>query len=141
VSHGHPFVLAIVAAATGCSAGRAPAATSTPSAQVRGGSTRRYQRSRLRTIAFTFAGFTAGLAGLVYMSRLGSISVGYDGGTYVLYAVAAASSAARASPAVGQGDPRAARRHRDRRHLQRTRPLGISTAGTQIATALVCSLR
>ena len=33
---------------------------------------------------------TAGLAGLVYASLLGSISTGVDGGTYTLYGVAAA---------------------------------------------------
>ncbi len=44
----------------------------------------------IRTFAFTLVGLTAGLAGIVYESRLGSISVGFDGGTYVLYAVAAA---------------------------------------------------
>jgi D-xylose transport system permease protein len=46
--------------------------------------------SLVRTIAFALASFTAGLAAVVYASRLGSISVGFDGGTYVLYAVAAA---------------------------------------------------
>jgi D-xylose transport system permease protein len=40
--------------------------------------------------AFTLAGFTAGVAGIVYASRLGSISNNIDGGTLVLYAVAAA---------------------------------------------------
>jgi D-xylose transport system permease protein len=44
----------------------------------------------IRTVAFTLSAFTGGLGGLVYASRLGSISVGYDGSTYVLYAVAAA---------------------------------------------------
>jgi D-xylose transport system permease protein len=44
----------------------------------------------VRTFAFTLVGLTAGFAGIVYESRLGSISVGFDGGTYVLYAVAAA---------------------------------------------------
>lgn len=44
----------------------------------------------IRTLAFMLSGFTAGLAGIVYESRLGSISVGFDGGTYVLFAVAAA---------------------------------------------------
>jgi D-xylose transport system permease protein len=44
----------------------------------------------IRTIAFALCSFTAGLAALVYASRLGSFSVGFDGGTYVLYAVAAA---------------------------------------------------
>jgi len=46
--------------------------------------------ARVRTIAFMLCSFTAGLAGLVYMSRLGSMSVGIDGGTLVLYAVASA---------------------------------------------------
>jgi D-xylose transport system permease protein len=44
----------------------------------------------IRTFAFTLVGLVAALAGIVYESRLGSIDVGYDGGTYVLYAVAAA---------------------------------------------------
>ena len=34
--------------------------------------------------------FTAGLAGVIYVSRLRSISTALDGGTLVLYAVAAA---------------------------------------------------
>jgi D-xylose transport system permease protein len=46
--------------------------------------------ARIRTVAFALCSFTAGLAAVVYASRLGSISVGFDGGTYVLYAVAAA---------------------------------------------------
>ena len=46
--------------------------------------------SMIRTVAFALCSFTAGLAAIVYASRLGSISVGFDGGTYVLYAVAAA---------------------------------------------------
>ena len=46
--------------------------------------------SWIRTVAFALCSFTAGLAALVYASRLGSFSVGFDGGTYVLYAVAAA---------------------------------------------------
>ena len=46
--------------------------------------------ARIRTIAFALCSFTAGLAAVAYASRLGSISVGFDGGTYVLYAVAAA---------------------------------------------------
>ncbi len=45
---------------------------------------------RIRTIAFTLASFTAGIAGVVYASRLRSISTSLDGGTLVLYAVAAA---------------------------------------------------
>jgi D-xylose transport system permease protein len=45
---------------------------------------------RIRLIAFGLTGLTAGLGGIVYESRLGSVSNGLDGGTYVLYAVAAA---------------------------------------------------
>lgn len=44
----------------------------------------------IRRIAFTLSAMTAGLAGLVYASQLGSISTGIDGGTYTLYGVAAA---------------------------------------------------
>ncbi|MDA8280170.1 MAG: ABC transporter permease [Actinomycetota bacterium] len=46
--------------------------------------------ARIRTACFALAGLTAGVAGIVYESRLGSISNNIDGGTYVLYAVAAA---------------------------------------------------
>ena len=45
---------------------------------------------RIRRIAFVFTAMTAGIAGLVYASFLGSISTGVDGGTYTLYGVAAA---------------------------------------------------
>ncbi len=45
---------------------------------------------RIRTLCFTLASFTAGIAGLVYASRLRSVSTSIDGGTLVLYAVAAA---------------------------------------------------
>jgi len=45
---------------------------------------------RYRLMAFMLAGFTAGIAGLLYASRLGGVSDGIDGGTLVLYAVAAA---------------------------------------------------
>jgi D-xylose transport system permease protein len=45
---------------------------------------------RIRTIAFALTSFTAGIAGVVYASRLRSISTALDGGTLVLYAVAAA---------------------------------------------------
>jgi D-xylose transport system permease protein len=44
----------------------------------------------IRTVAFSLASFTAGLAGIVYASRLRSVSTALDGGTLVLYAVAAA---------------------------------------------------
>jgi D-xylose transport system permease protein len=46
--------------------------------------------ARIRTIAFALCSLTAGMALIVYASRLGSFSVGYDGGSQVLYAVAAA---------------------------------------------------
>jgi D-xylose transport system permease protein len=44
--------------------------------------------SMVRTMAFALCSFTVGLAAIVYASRLGSISVGFDDGTDVLYAVA-----------------------------------------------------
>ena len=44
----------------------------------------------IRTLVFALCGFGAGLAGLVYASQLGSIATDYDGGTIVLFAVAAA---------------------------------------------------
>ncbi len=46
--------------------------------------------TRIRTIAFTLCGLTAGMTGIIYASELGSISVGVDGGQNVLNAVAAA---------------------------------------------------
>jgi D-xylose transport system permease protein len=45
--------------------------------------------ARLRIAAFTLTSFTACIAGIVYASRLRSISTAVDGGTLVLYAVAA----------------------------------------------------
>lgn len=94
--------------------------------------------ARIRTIAFALCSFTAGLAAVVYSSRLGSISVGFDGGTYVLFAVAAAVIGG-ASLFGGHGKP--------------IHPLlgglviatltnglallNISTAGTDVATAVV----
>jgi D-xylose transport system permease protein len=45
---------------------------------------------KIRTIAFILVSFTAGIAGVVFASRLNSISTSVDGGTLVLYAVAAA---------------------------------------------------
>jgi ABC-type xylose transport system permease subunit len=45
---------------------------------------------RVRRIAFTLSGITAGIAGLIYASFLGSISTDVPGGNYSLYAVAAA---------------------------------------------------
>ena len=46
--------------------------------------------ARIRTMCFVLASFTAGIAGIVYASRLRSVSTALDGGTLVLYAVAAA---------------------------------------------------
>jgi D-xylose transport system permease protein len=45
---------------------------------------------RIRTLAFMLCGLTAGLAGIVYASQLGSISSNVNGGQNVLNAVAAA---------------------------------------------------
>jgi D-xylose transport system permease protein len=45
---------------------------------------------KLRLIAFILSGATAGIAGVLYESFLGSVSSNVNGGTYVLYAVAAA---------------------------------------------------
>jgi D-xylose transport system permease protein len=44
----------------------------------------------IRTLCFTLASFTAGIGGIIYASRLRSVSTSIDGGTLVLYAVAAA---------------------------------------------------
>jgi len=44
----------------------------------------------IRTLCFVLASFTAGIAGIVYASRLQSVSTSIQGGTLVLYAVAAA---------------------------------------------------
>jgi D-xylose transport system permease protein len=44
----------------------------------------------IRTLAFTLCGLTAGAAGIIYASRLGSISSDTDSGQLVLFAVAAA---------------------------------------------------
>jgi len=44
----------------------------------------------IRTVAFTLAAATAGLGGVIYASRLRSISTSFDGGTLVLYVVATA---------------------------------------------------
>jgi len=46
--------------------------------------------ANIRTLAFTLSSFTAGIAGVVYASRLRSVSTSLDGGTLVLYSVAAA---------------------------------------------------
>jgi len=46
--------------------------------------------ARIRTAGFILCSLTAGIAGIVYASRLRSVSTNLDGGTLVLYAVAAA---------------------------------------------------
>ena len=46
--------------------------------------------ARIRTMAFMLVSLTAGIAGVAYVSRQRSISTAFDGGTLVLYAVAAA---------------------------------------------------
>ncbi|SRR5579875_323072 len=46
--------------------------------------------ARIRTAAFMLASLTAGMAGIIYASRLRSVSTSLDGGQLVLYAVAAA---------------------------------------------------
>jgi D-xylose transport system permease protein len=46
--------------------------------------------ARIRTLCFMLSSFTAGIAGIIYASRLRSVSTSLDGGTLVLYAVAAA---------------------------------------------------
>jgi D-xylose transport system permease protein len=46
--------------------------------------------ARVRTWCFSLASLTAGIAGIIYASRLRSVSTNLDGGTLVLYAVAAA---------------------------------------------------
>ena len=46
--------------------------------------------SRIRVTAFALCGLTAGITGIIYASNLGSISNNFNGGQYVLYAVAAA---------------------------------------------------
>jgi D-xylose transport system permease protein len=46
--------------------------------------------NRYRILAFVFSGATTGVAGPQYVSQLGGISSGIQGGQYVLYAVAAA---------------------------------------------------
>ena len=94
--------------------------------------------ARIRTIAFALCSFIAGLAVVVYASRLGSLSVGVDGGTYVLYAVAAAVIGG-ASLFGGHGKPI----HPVLGGLviatltNGLALLNISTAGTDIATAAV----
>jgi D-xylose transport system permease protein len=46
--------------------------------------------SRIRVAAFSLCGVTAGITGIIYASNLTSMSNNFQGGQYVLYAVAAA---------------------------------------------------
>ncbi len=92
----------------------------------------------IRTVAFTLSAFTAGLGGLVFASRLGSISVGYDGSSYVLYAIAAAviggaslfGGYGKAVHALLGGVLIAA-------VVNGLALIGVGTAGEEIATAVV----
>ena len=92
----------------------------------------------IRTAAFALCSFTAGLAGLVYESRLGSMATDIDGGTLVLYAVAAAviggtslfGGKGKAVHALLGGLVIAA-------VYNGLGLLGVSAAGQDIATALV----
>jgi D-xylose transport system permease protein len=93
---------------------------------------------RVRRLAFVFSAMTAGLAGLVYASTLGSVSTGVDGGDYTLYAVAAAVIGG-ASLFGGRGKPL----HALLGGLvigtvyNGLALMGISAAGQYIATAIV----
>ncbi len=58
----------------------------------------------IRTLAFVLAGLTAGLGGVIYASRLNSISTSFNGGTIVLYVVATAVIGG-ASLFGGRGQP------------------------------------
>lgn len=92
----------------------------------------------VRRMAFVLSAATAGLAGLVYVSQLGSISTGVDGGTYTLYSVAAAVIGG-ASLFGGRGKPL----HALLGGLviavvyNGLALMGISAAGVLIATAIV----
>jgi D-xylose transport system permease protein len=92
----------------------------------------------VRRLAFVFSAMTAGLAGLVYASTLGSVSTGVDGGDYTLYSVAAAVIGG-ASLFGGRGKPL----HALLGGLvigvvyNGLALMGISAAGQFIATAIV----
>jgi len=93
---------------------------------------------RIRRVVFVFSAVTAGIGGLVYISFLGSISTGVDGGGYTLYAVAAAVIGG-ASLFGGRGKPI----HALLGGLviavvfNGLALIGISAAGQYIATAIV----
>jgi D-xylose transport system permease protein len=94
--------------------------------------------ARIRTFGFVMSALTAGLAGLVYASRQGSMSTDIDGGNLVLFGVAAAVIGGT-SLFGGKGKPL---------HallggiviaavFNGLGLMGISTAGQDIATAIV----
>jgi len=93
---------------------------------------------RIKTIAFMLVSMTAGIAGLVYESTLGSMSTDINGGQYVLYAVAAAVIGGT-SLFGGRGKPL----HALLGGLvigtvfNGLGLMGINAAGTDIATAIV----
>jgi D-xylose transport system permease protein len=94
--------------------------------------------ARIRTFGFVMASVTAGLAGLMYASRQGSMSTDIDGGNLVLFGVAAAviggtslfGGRGRAMHALLGGVVIAA-------VFNGLELMGISTAGQDIATAIV----
>ena len=94
--------------------------------------------SLIRTAAFSPASLTAGIAGIIYASRLRSVSTNLDGGTLVLYAVAAAVIGGT-SLFGGRGKARDAVLGGIviRRHLQRYGPQRYSTAARLVVTAVV----
>jgi D-xylose transport system permease protein len=94
--------------------------------------------NRIKTIAFMLCSLTAGIAGLIYESTLGSMSIDVNGGQLVLYAVAAAVIGGT-SLFGGRGKPL---------HallggiviatvFNGLGLMGINAAGTDIATAIV----
>lgn len=82
----------------------APASFATAAATGIIGLTAISQTTLIRTVAFTLAAFTAGIGGIVYASRLRSMSTSFDGGTIALYVVASAAIAGT-SMFGGRGSP------------------------------------
>ncbi len=92
----------------------------------------------IRTFGFMLVSFTAIICGLIYASRLGSMSTSVDGGQLVLYAVAAAVIGG-ASLFGGRGKPLNALLGGVvlAAVFNGLGLMGISTAGQDIATAIV----
>ena len=79
--------------------------------------------AHVRTIAFVLCSLTAGIAGVIYLLAAGGITTNINGGQLVLYAVAAAVIGGTSLfGGRGRAIHGAARRPRDRRHLQRAVP-------------------